>query len=49
MPLPAGFTLEQCGITENMTLTTQPGLLGGKVHGSLAHAGKVKDQTEQQN
>ena len=45
MPLPAGFSLEQCGITENMTLTTQPGLLGGKVHGSLARAGKVKGQT----
>ena len=28
-----------------MNLTTQPGLLGGKVHGSLARAGKVKGQT----
>merc|ERR1711892_1046870 len=27
------------------TLTTAPSLLGGKVHGSLARAGKVKGQT----
>merc|ERR1712018_909364 len=44
-PLQAGLTLEQAGILENMNLTTQPGLLGGKVHGSLARAGKVKGQT----
>merc|ERR1712062_842338 len=44
-PLQAGLTLEQAGILENMNLTTQPGLLGGKVHGSLARAGKAKGQT----
>merc|ERR1712110_194273 len=32
-PLQAGLTLEQAGILENMNLTTQPGLLGGKVQG----------------
>ena len=45
MPLQAGFDLEQVGIAPFATLTTQPGLLGGKVHGSLARAGKVKGQT----
>ena len=44
-PVQAGFTLEQAGIVENATLTTKPGLFGGKVHGSLARAGKVKGQT----
>merc|ERR1712187_688291 len=44
-PLQAGLTLDQAGILENMNLTTQPGLLGGNVHGSLARAGKVKGQT----
>merc|ERR1711920_505988 len=44
-PIRAGMTLEQAGIPENMSLSTQPGLLGGKVHGSLARAGKVKGQT----
>merc|ERR1712113_975 len=44
-PLQAGFDLEQVGIAPFTTLTTQPGLLGGKVHGSLARAGKVKGQT----
>merc|ERR1712168_275904 len=44
-PLQAGFDLEQVGISPFTTLTTQPGLLGGKVHGSLARAGKVKGQT----
>merc|ERR1711920_1218625 len=44
-PIRAGMTLEQAGILENMSLSTQPGLLGGKVHGSLARAGKVKGQT----
>merc|ERR1711962_1280563 len=33
-PLQAGFDLEQVGIAPFTTLTTQPGLLGGKVQGS---------------
>merc|ERR1711935_721253 len=45
MPLQAGLDLEQVGISAFATLTTAPGLLGGKVHGSLARAGKVKGQT----
>merc|ERR1711978_776929 len=45
VPLQTGFDLEQVGIAPFTTLTTQPGLLGGKVHGSLARAGKVKGQT----
>merc|ERR1712134_48760 len=44
-PIQSGFTLEQVGIAPNSTITTQAGLLGGKVHGSLARAGKVKGQT----
>merc|ERR1712018_256352 len=44
-PIQAGFSLEEVGISENATFLTQPGLLGGKVHGSLARAGKVKGQT----
>ena len=37
--------MEQVGIAPNSTICTQAGLLGGKVHGSLARAGKVKGQT----
>ena len=37
--------LEEAGLVPFATLTTTPGLLGGKVHGSLARAGKVKGQT----
>merc|ERR1712226_1194158 len=44
-PIQAGFTLEQVGIAPNSTICTQAGLLGGKVHSSLARAGKVKGQT----
>merc|ERR1712126_470072 len=44
-PIQAGFTLEQVGIAPNSTICTQARLLGGKVHGSLARAGKVKGQT----
>ena len=44
-PLQSGLDLEQVGISPFATLTTVPGLLGGKVHGSLARAGKVKGQT----
>merc|ERR1739848_952568 len=29
----AGFSLEEVGIAENSTFSTQPGLLGGKVKG----------------
>merc|ERR1712227_1165211 len=45
MPLRQGVDLEQAGLAPFATLTTTPGLLGGKVHGSLARAGKVKGQT----
>ncbi|MEE6492405.1 hypothetical protein FKM82_016572 [Ascaphus truei] len=47
----AGVTLEdelvlsQCGIGEQCTLDVTSRLLGGKVHGSLARAGKVRGQT----
>ncbi|XP_068108070.1 ubiquitin-like FUBI-ribosomal protein eS30 fusion protein [Hyperolius riggenbachi] len=47
----AGVTLEddvvlsQCGVTDQCTLDVTGRLLGGKVHGSLARAGKVKGQT----
>merc|ERR1711976_635376 len=44
-PIQAGFTLGQVGIAPNSTICTQAGLLGGKVHGPLARAGKVKGQT----
>merc|ERR1712198_168405 len=40
MPIQTGMEVE-----EGLALTTRPGLLGGKVHGSLARAGKVKGQT----
>merc|ERR1711971_627403 len=42
---PGRFRFGALGIAPFATLTTQPGLLGGKVHGSLARAGKVKGQT----
>merc|ERR1712154_720026 len=32
-PIQSGFTLEQVGIAPNSTITTQAGLLGGKVKG----------------
>merc|ERR1712039_537025 len=32
-PIQAGFTLEQVGIAPNSTISTQTGLLGGKVNG----------------
>lgn len=34
-----------CGILENASIDVTVRLLGGKVHGSLARAGKVKGQT----
>merc|ERR1712189_166451 len=40
MPIQTGMEVE-----EGLALTTRPGLLGGKVHGSLARAVKVKGQT----
>ncbi|XP_069805845.1 ubiquitin-like FUBI-ribosomal protein eS30 fusion protein [Dendropsophus ebraccatus] len=38
-------TLSECGVQEQCTLNVTGQLLGGKVHGSLARAGKVKGQT----
>ena len=45
VPLRSGVDLEEMGVSPFATFTTAPGLLGGKVHGSLARAGKVKGQT----
>ncbi|XP_076874047.1 FAU ubiquitin like and ribosomal protein S30 fusion a [Brachyhypopomus gauderio] len=44
-PLEDGATLLNCGISEHCTLEVVARLLGGKVHGSLARAGKVRGQT----
>ncbi|XP_056336830.1 FAU ubiquitin like and ribosomal protein S30 fusion a [Danio aesculapii] len=44
-PLQDDSTLLNCGITEFCTLEVSGRLLGGKVHGSLARAGKVRGQT----
>ncbi|XP_044128119.1 ubiquitin-like protein FUBI [Bufo gargarizans] len=47
----AGIALEDeavlsaCGVREQSTLNVTARLLGGKVHGSLARAGKVRGQT----
>ncbi|CAF2703309.1 unnamed protein product [Rotaria sp. Silwood2] len=38
-------TIEQCGLLSGSTLDATMKLFGGKVHGSLARAGKVKGQT----
>lgn len=38
-------TIEQFGLTAGSTLDATVKLFGGKVHGSLARAGKVKGQT----
>ncbi|XP_037761418.1 40S ribosomal protein S30-like [Chelonia mydas] len=35
----------QCGISEFTTMEVAACMLGGKVHGSLARAGKVRGQT----
>merc|ERR1712047_160491 len=40
-----GFSLEEYGLTEGFQVEEVPRMLGGKVHGSLARAGKVKGQT----
>nr|XP_033810308.1 ubiquitin-like protein fubi and ribosomal protein S30 [Geotrypetes seraphini] len=44
-PLEDKATLEQCGISALATLEVAGRMLGGKVHGSLARAGKVRGQT----
>ncbi|CAM5112661.1 unnamed protein product, partial [Natator depressus] len=44
-PLEDGSLIRQCGISELTTLEVAARMLGGKVHGSLACAGKVGDQT----
>ncbi|KAJ8356468.1 hypothetical protein SKAU_G00192620 [Synaphobranchus kaupii] len=44
-PLEDGAFLGHCGVSENCTLEVTGRLLGGKVHGSLARAGKVRGQT----
>lgn len=47
----AGISLEdeavlsECGVQDRCTLNVTGRLLGGKVHGSLARAGKVRGQT----
>ncbi|KAK2856423.1 hypothetical protein Q5P01_005158 [Channa striata] len=44
-PLENDASLASCGISEHSTLEVAARLLGGKVHGSLARAGKVRGQT----
>ncbi|XP_069596313.1 ubiquitin-like FUBI-ribosomal protein eS30 fusion protein [Ranitomeya imitator] len=44
-PLWDESTLDHCGVCERSTLDVAVRLLGGKVHGSLARAGKVRGQT----
>ncbi|XP_040266653.1 ubiquitin-like protein fubi and ribosomal protein S30 [Bufo bufo] len=44
-PLSDEATLVQSGVCELSTLDVAARLLGGKVHGSLARAGKVRGQT----
>ncbi|XP_012876678.1 PREDICTED: ubiquitin-like protein fubi and ribosomal protein S30 [Dipodomys ordii] len=44
-PLEDDATLGQCGVGALATLQIVGRLLGGKVHGSLARAGKVRGQT----
>ncbi|XP_012685105.3 ubiquitin-like protein FUBI [Clupea harengus] len=44
-PLEDSTALLECGVTEHSTLDVVARLLGGKVHGSLARAGKVRGQT----
>ncbi|XP_065746307.1 LOW QUALITY PROTEIN: ubiquitin-like FUBI-ribosomal protein eS30 fusion protein [Phocoena phocoena] len=45
MPLEDEATLGQCGVEALSTLEVAGRMLGGKVHGSLARAGKVRGQT----
>lgn len=44
-PLEDEVTLGQCGVEALTTLEVAGRMLGGKVHGSLARAGKVRGQT----
>ncbi|XP_059369399.1 FAU ubiquitin like and ribosomal protein S30 fusion a [Carassius carassius] len=44
-PLEDDVSLLDCGVSELCTLQLTVRLLGGKVHGSLARAGKVRGQT----
>ncbi|KAK2560903.1 FAU ubiquitin-like and ribosomal protein S30 [Acropora cervicornis] len=44
-PLDDELSLSDCGLVDLGTLEVGLRLLGGKVHGSLARAGKVKGQT----
>ncbi len=44
-PLEDEQTLSHYNLSEQTTIDLNIGLLGGKVHGSLARAGKVKGQT----
>jgi small subunit ribosomal protein S30e len=44
-PLNDEQTVEQFGFVSGSTLDATVKLFGGKVHGSLARAGKVKGQT----
>ncbi|XP_054422662.1 FAU ubiquitin-like and ribosomal protein S30 [Pteronotus mesoamericanus] len=44
-PLEDEATLGQCGVEALTTLGVAGRMLGGKVHGSLARAGKVRGQT----
>ncbi|XP_058016151.1 ubiquitin-like FUBI-ribosomal protein eS30 fusion protein [Ahaetulla prasina] len=45
IPLENDSVLGQCGISDLTTLEVTARMLGGKVHGSLARAGKVRGQT----
>ena len=45
MPLKDEATLGQCGVEALTTLEVASCMLGGKFHGSLAYAGKVRGQT----
>eukprot|EP00794_Sanderia_malayensis_P012675 gene12675-13976_t len=44
-PLHESLTLAENGVQALSTISLDVGLLGGKVHGSLARAGKVKSHT----
>ncbi|XP_031557823.1 ubiquitin-like protein FUBI [Actinia tenebrosa] len=44
-PLEPHLSIEECELGDQATLELSVRLLGGKVHGSLARAGKVKSQT----
>ncbi|XP_060108804.1 ubiquitin-like FUBI-ribosomal protein eS30 fusion protein isoform X1 [Heteronotia binoei] len=44
-PLDDNAIIGQCGISELTTVEVAARMLGGKVHGSLARAGKVRGQT----